>query len=585
MASVNKQYLEKSIRAHVSVDVIRASFLDDLAKISDNDIAGMVAFMGNVNAISPGVFKEANEFTAQGVADPQVLALFTPTSAFSNAGNGLEAIGSTLNVVAGDGIKVNTNVSINLAPNSGLALNNGLTLNPTVAGNGINLTNGVLSINLALNSGLLLDNGLTLNPTVAGNGINLTNGVLSINFSNVFIDAPTGGTAITSLEQLLGAANIGLPIIPAIKALQTSDATKFDTAGNGLITSGTTVNINPGNGITISSNQVTVQAYTGITVDSNGVSLTYQVGDLTTMAGSPTSVVEKLGTSALDTIDQTVIGGINELRYNVTNLDYCTFGWTPLSACTAFGGFIYGPLYFYVRDHIINGLSNITMANAVSCGQTVSATGYFIVCCNGKEWAANGNTCLLPRVDSILGLANYTLQTTDQTVIGGINELLSDTTDLNTNIGDVTTIKLDGATPATSITNAIGTGPLNSFLLSRTSLTKATNAVFAQAPAFLTALCFSSHVNSLNNLLFEILITPTQINVADVVCLNYIAIIATGTSTSPTVKGTDAASCLLNVGETVNAATDSNLKDIFQETSLYPLGTILAQEICAQFSV
>jgi hypothetical protein len=99
----------------------------------------------------------------------------------------------------GDGISVAVDnvISVDLATNSGLTLAGGeLAVNPTIAGNGLTYSAGVLDVNvgdglaisgdnvvvdLAANSGLTLAGGdLAVASTIAGTGLTFSGGVLSV---------------------------------------------------------------------------------------------------------------------------------------------------------------------------------------------------------------------------------------------------------------------------------------------------------------------------------------------------------------------------------------------------------------------
>ena len=110
----NKIYIELSINKHIRFDVVKIPLLNKLKNINENNLTALVAFMGEVNTkATSGIFKQANEFAAQGISNPTVLAAFTPlaqsaTGAFTATGNGLEAVGSLVQAKAGPGITIDT---------------------------------------------------------------------------------------------------------------------------------------------------------------------------------------------------------------------------------------------------------------------------------------------------------------------------------------------------------------------------------------------------------------------------------------------------------------------------------------------
>ena len=81
---------------------------------------------------------------------------------------------------------------------------------------------------------------------------------------------------------------------------------KIDTASNGLIVVGTAIEVKPGRG--------------DYSRCKRSIAQTYQVGNLTTLPGSPVSVVGILVNQTLATSNQTITGAINELKSNVASI-------------------------------------------------------------------------------------------------------------------------------------------------------------------------------------------------------------------------------------------------------------------------
>jgi hypothetical protein len=210
MTTTDKTYITLSIKKHVPIDVERALLLEELSKISDSDTSTLVKFMGRVNSITSGAFKEADEFSDDGISDPQVLAQFTP--------------GSTA----------------------------------------------------------------VLQQIKNGN-----------NTANINVNVAIGGTDPTGTNGLFTLDTINKnSIIEAINEIYNSVNSAFTTAGAGLTSSSTTVSVGAGNGITVNTDNVAID-FTGVSTDGST---------------TPTSLAQVIGTTALQTTDKTVIGGINDVR-------------------------------------------------------------------------------------------------------------------------------------------------------------------------------------------------------------------------------------------------------------------------------
>ena len=168
-----------------------------------------LTFSGNqvssINMIngSNGIILTGNTFSA---VTQQNSGLTVSSNGISIVlGSGLTAVGgiiSTLvNTAPGIGLTNSGNTfSVQLQSNSGLTVSsNGLGINPSLSGNGLTYSNGVLStlvnitpgngltsngntfsVQLQSNSGLTVSsNGLGINPLLAGNGLTYSNGVLN----------------------------------------------------------------------------------------------------------------------------------------------------------------------------------------------------------------------------------------------------------------------------------------------------------------------------------------------------------------------------------------------------------------------
>ena len=96
------------------------------------------------------------------------------------AGDGL-SINPTTKVMAvspGAGLEIaGDTVAISLATTSGLNTTSGLAVG---AGAGIDVLANTVAIDLGTNSGLTFSGGLVVNPTIAGNGMSMTSGILNV---------------------------------------------------------------------------------------------------------------------------------------------------------------------------------------------------------------------------------------------------------------------------------------------------------------------------------------------------------------------------------------------------------------------
>lgn len=314
----------------------------------------------------------------------------------------------------------------------------------------------------------------------------------------------------------------------------------FDTAGDGLTSSGNTVNVNPGNGITI---------------DANGVSLTYQVGDLTTMSSNPSSVVEALGTMTLTTTDDTVIGAINELddsKFEVAGNGLTSSGTIVNIAAT----------------------DNSILVNADSIQVQIANTGTYPY---GLEVTtdATGNDGLAAKIDSDTVLFDSTTGAL-KTPIKVRNA--ADTTDINIDIA------VGGTTP-TGAEN--GLAKLNDDLSNRDSIVMASNSLFAQKLPFLTVFCKEDQADT-TSLLAAVLIDSTNYITSGGTnvyrCLDLVARVAKGmNSGTKTVNAANKAACETLVDYAVINEIGGDLEEALTE-GLDLLGVVKA-EICAQFDI
>lgn len=236
-----------------------------------------------------------------------------------SGGYGLTGSGNSgavvLDVGAGNGISVDTNsVSVNVLSNGGISVGaNGVYLASSIAGDGLNITSGVLdvdstvvrttrtisagngltgggnlsadrtlSIALATISGLTTTSGLAIKPATGGSAI-------AIDASGVFLNSSLAGDGLSMTSQVLDVnPGNGIQITGDAVAIKPRTSTGLSgltantdglyvNAGNGLVISspGNLLNVNPGNGISVSENFVSATPDTskGISVGNSGIAI------------------------------------------------------------------------------------------------------------------------------------------------------------------------------------------------------------------------------------------------------------------------------------------------------------------------
>ena len=133
LSSVSATYTDTGIGT--GIKYAAAGYVTDIRSLTDKEyVDGAIANAGSA----------ATTFAGDGLIKDGLTFSVRPTI----AGDGLTYSAGVLDVNVGDGLVINTDtVEIDLATNSGLTFTNGdLTINPTIAGGGLTFSAGVLSI-------------------------------------------------------------------------------------------------------------------------------------------------------------------------------------------------------------------------------------------------------------------------------------------------------------------------------------------------------------------------------------------------------------------------------------------------------
>lgn len=180
--------------------------------------------------------------------------------------------------VWGDGLyNIGNTIHVDLLSSGGLTISsNKVALDPSIGGNGLAYSSGVLSVNTA--NGLTINgDNVEINSTAAGNGLSFTTGVFDVNAS--------GGLTVSGDNVVIASS----------------------AAGNGLSLTSGVLNINVAKGVTISSDALfsdastiqttiyldTLNIATGSSVQSALDSIDNYIGNL--VSSSITSVVAGAG--------------------------------------------------------------------------------------------------------------------------------------------------------------------------------------------------------------------------------------------------------------------------------------------------
>ena len=282
---------------------------------TDTQIWTQFSTQGVINA-GAGLDKDGNTLSAD----------LTPEGglSFSTAGSG-----GTIEVVIGDGIElVDGAVSVDLAANSGLTfVGESLTVNETIAGDGLSWTDGVIDVNagngieivgddvsvdLATDSGLtfvgLENDELSINPTIAGDGLSWTNGIIDVNAGTgiaIVNDDVTANSGAILTDNVLGLTSNINSVQDALQEIETQlndleGGTITEVlAGTGLTGGGdsgsVTLEVNAGTGIAITNDDITsnsdallVGNVLGLTANVNSVQDALEAidGDLNNRVGA-----------------------------------------------------------------------------------------------------------------------------------------------------------------------------------------------------------------------------------------------------------------------------------------------------------
>jgi hypothetical protein len=173
------------------------------------------------------------------------------------AGNGLDFASGVLTVntseiasaLAGNGLSANgAALDVNLVANSGLTFSgDNITIDASFAGEGLDLTNGILSVNVA--DGLLIDgDDIKINPLAAGNGLTFSGGVFAVNTAN--------GLTINNdnVEVAQTIAGQGLTFSSGVVDMVwggTATGTTFSNDAVAVVVDGTTIQINTSGQLTV----------------------------------------------------------------------------------------------------------------------------------------------------------------------------------------------------------------------------------------------------------------------------------------------------------------------------------------------
>ncbi|MBP9791735.1 MAG: hypothetical protein KBC27_00805 [Rickettsiales bacterium] len=324
-------------------------------------------------------------------------------------------------------------------------------------------------------------------------------------------------------------------LISAINEVLSTANNAFNTSGNGLTASGNTINVGAGN---------------GITVNENDISLTYQVGNLTTMNGSPTSVVAILGTSALATTATTIIAAINEVRATANN----AFN-TASNGLTASGTSV-----------------NIGARNGIKLATTSGLTTYNGSLSIGADKGITVNTDTIEaKIDgtTVTFSTNNALQTP---ILVRKADNSADTT-IDVIVG--------GSTPTGA---GKGLAKLNQDITVTDSVVAVSNSLFTQKIPTLLFQCQDSN-SPTRTFLESVLKSPYSTEISSLSkgnkCLDFALKVASGNPSIHTVNAISKADCQSLVTTQVMNLGNSAFKTAMQD-SVYIAGAITA-EVCAQF--
>jgi hypothetical protein len=179
------------------------------------------------------------------------------------AGNGLSG-GGTAGFVTLD---------VNLEPNSGLTFSgDNITIDASFAGEGLDLTNGILSVNVA--DGLLIDgDDIKINPLAAGNGLTFSGGVFAVNTAN--------GLTINNdnVEVAQTIAGQGLTFSSGVVDMVwggTATGTTFSNDAVAVVVDNTTIQINSSGQLTVvaGASQPVYQNITAVNTTGNDAIVT-----------------------------------------------------------------------------------------------------------------------------------------------------------------------------------------------------------------------------------------------------------------------------------------------------------------------
>lgn len=178
--------------------------------------------------------------------------------------------------------------------------NSGAVVLDVGAGNGISVDTNSVSVNALSNGGISVGaNGVYLASSIAGDGLNITSGVLDVDSTVVrttrTISAGNGLTGGGSL-----AANLSFAVQPATGSAIVVDSTgvflNSSLAGNGLSMTSQVLDVNPGNGIQITGDAVAINLAT-----TSGLNTTSGLAIDDSIAGSGIGITSKVLSVAANT--------------------------------------------------------------------------------------------------------------------------------------------------------------------------------------------------------------------------------------------------------------------------------------------